>query len=173
VFKRVLVAILGVLLVAVLVGPSGAAEPRTTVTRTITVPAGAFSPNIDDWNFTNSMFELYTLTGTGTFNAPIYFEAAAVTIKKITLYAYDNRSADDVCVGMVRTTPAAAFIEEVGRVCSSGASTMKPRVFSTGSFEHRAIASGYGPVLWVFLPGPMDGYRFYGVKITYSYETGA
>jgi hypothetical protein len=40
----------------------------------------------------------------------------------------------------------------------------------------RRIPVGYGPYLFLDLPGPLSGvtgYQFYAVKITYSYEAGA
>lgn len=171
----VLAALVGALLAVMLVGPLGArqeagalVEPRVT-NRTITIPAGAFSPNSDSQDFVNDGSQLWTTSGHGYFTAPLFFEAPVVTVKKITLYAYDNNSSSEVCVALFRTTPTTGSQQTIGGVCSSGASTTNPQVFTQTSLTHRRVTGAYGPYLWVSLPGSYsDGYRFYGVKITYS-----
>jgi hypothetical protein len=172
--RRLWIPVLVGLLVAGMLGVGGggaveAAEPRLT-TRTITVPAAAFNPVNNTTNFGTNGDELWTFTGGGNFTAPLFFEAPAVTIRKITLFAWDNGSGGDICVGLYRTTPASADEQEMGLVCSAGASTTDPAVFTQKTLTIRKITGGYGPYLFLWLPGSLSsGYQFYGVRITYSY----
>jgi len=169
--RRLWVPVLAALLVAALVGPAGgvvtAAEPRL-ITRTITIPAGAFSAASDNSDFINYGSELETESGGGNFVAPLFFEAPKVTIKKITLYAYDN-GGSDVCLILYRTTPTSGGQQIMGEACSTGASTTLPGEFTMTTLNPRLITGGYGPYLMLNLPGPSASYAFYGVKITYTY----
>lgn len=170
-------ALVGALGAVVLIGPLGAGEqaqavvePRTTVTRTITIPAAAFSPMDDNTDFFNNSASLITVSGSGEFIAPIFFEAPEVIIRKLTLFAYDGGGAD-VCVKLLRIPPLTADGELMGEACSTGAA-FGVRSFTQTSLSPRRITGGYGPALWLSLPGNSSGWAFYGVRIIYSYETG-
>jgi hypothetical protein len=168
----VLAALVGALLAVMLVGPlgargnAGAVEPRTT-NRTITIPAGAFSPTDETYAFTNYGSQLWVDSGGGNFAAPLFFEAAEVTIRKITLYAYDN-GLGEVCVTLYRTIPATGGEAEMGQACSTSAD-VTVRAFTQTTLSPRRITGAYGPYLWLDLPGDDTMYRFYAVRITYSY----
>ncbi len=169
--RRLWVPLLAAILIAALVGPAGgaagAAEPRLT-TRTITIPAGAFSAASDNIDFVNYGSELSTESGGGNFVAPLFFEAPQVTVKKITLYAYDN-GGSDICLILYRTTPASGGQQIMGAACSTGASTTLPREFTMTTLNPKLITGGYGPYVMLSLPGPNAGYAFFAVKITYTY----
>jgi hypothetical protein len=169
--RRLWVPVLAALLVATLVGPAGgavtAAEPRATV-GTITIPAGAFIPTRDDWDFSNAGDALWLDSGTtAAFTAPLFFPVPEVTIRKITLYAYDN-GGGDICVGIYRTTPATGGEQAMSTACSVGASD-SVRAFTATTFAHRRITGAYGPYLYLPLTPAYAQYRVYGVKITYTY----
>jgi hypothetical protein len=172
--RRLWIPVLVGLLVAGMLSVGGggaveAAEPRLT-TRTITVPAAAFNPVNSTTDFGSNGDELWTFSGGGQFTAPLFFEAPAVTIRRITLFVWDNSSGEDICVGLFRTTPASADEQNMGFVCSTGASTTDPAVFTQRTFTSRRVTGAYGPYLFLWLPGSLSqGYRFYGVRITYAY----
>jgi hypothetical protein len=170
--RRLWVPLLAALLVAALVGPSAvtAAEPRDSV-GTMTIPAAAFSPTRDDWDFSNAGDALWLDSGTtAAFTAPLFFPVPEVTIRKITLYAYDNSGAD-FCVGIYRTIPAAGSEQAMATACSTGAGD-SVRAFTETTFSYRRITGAYGPYLYLSLMPDYGQYRLYGVKITYTYETG-
>lgn len=153
-----------------------ATETRTMVNRTITVPAAAFAPATDNFDYSNYGYRLASNAGVARFTAPLYFEASEVIVRRLTLYAYDNNMAGEVCVTLYRTIPTIRSETSMGAVCSNAAFLEDPRVFVQQTLDPRRIPVGYGPYLYLDLPGPLSGvtgYQFYAVKITYSYETGA
>ena len=166
--RKLWIPVLAALLVMALVGPGmvGAVEPRAT--HTITIPAGAFIPHVDGIDYTNQGYGLWTMTDSGTFTAPVPLPEGVVTVTKMTLFVEDN-GGDDVSATLYRTTPGTGGEDNMGMVQSSGASS-DPRYFSTTTFGPAQINNmWYGPYLWVYLPGSStDGYRFYGVRITYT-----
>jgi hypothetical protein len=156
----------------VTLGPSGgtevaeAVEPRTL--RSVTIPAAAFSPTQESWDFSNPGFQLTLHGGSGGFVAPLYFPVSPVTIRKVTLYAYDNHTTYDVCVTLYRSKPATATEDEMVQVCSDGSSATRPREFSDGTFSPRRVLMRHGPYLQLTIPAAVY-LDFYGVKITYGY----
>lgn len=173
--KRFLVPALVGLLVAGILGlggGAGAVEPRLAIARTITIPAAAFHPASDDTDFYNYSERLSTTTGSGTFLAPLFFEAPEVNIRRITLFARDDGPAS-VCVYLLRSNPATpgGGGQEMSRVCSAGTSAEYPVAFTQKTFNYRKVTGAYGPSLLVSLPGPAsEDYAFFGVRIVYAYE---
>ena len=170
--NRFWIPVLVGLLVAVLLGPAGvtATEPRVTVTA-VMVPAAAFIPASDTFVYGNGGRTLSVLSGHGSFTAPLFFPVPVVRINRITLYAFDNSSPAMICVQLFRTRPAAAAEDEAGQVCS-GNSAIDPQVAYTTAIDPRQVgATVQGAYLWVYLSDP--GVRLYGVKVNYSYDTGA
>jgi hypothetical protein len=168
VLKRVWAIGLVMVLVALLVGPATAVEPRAT-TYSITLAPGAFYPTNDDLSYDNAGFELAVKhpSASGSFMAPILLPERDVKIRKIVLYAYDNGSAD-VCLSLYRVTPADAGDDMMARACSSGTGAgIQP--FS-GTATIRPLLSRHGAYLYLYLPGLYSsGYGFYGAKVFYSY----
>ena len=166
------------LLLAVFVGPPGAGdeakavvEPRAT-TRTITIPGGAFIPTNDDLGWQNDGYQVVVVgpSTSGSFTAPLFFEAPEVTIKRMTLFAYDN-GGGAVCVGLYRTKPGIGDDQEMGEVCSTG-DTNGVRSFTAraADLSYLRLTGLHGPYLGLYVPGTYsNGYSFYGVRITYSY----
>jgi hypothetical protein len=169
-------ALAGALLAVIVIGPlgaqrdAGAVQSRVTVTRTVTLPAAAFSPRDNDTDYFNNSAVLYTHSGSGDFIAPLFFEAPVVRIKRIVLYAYDG-GASDVCVKLLRFPPTLGDGDLMGQACSTG-SAYGARSFTQTSLTYRVITGGYGPALWLSLPGDQTDYVFYAVRIVYSYDTG-
>lgn len=170
------------LLVGVLAGASGAGEPagtsgwpRVTVTRTMVLAPGAFIVTDDDTSYDNAGDELAVKGPSfyGNFTAPLFFEDSDVRISSMTLYAYDNNAADDVCLSLYRTTPTDGNTETedlMGLVHSDGAAS-GIRAFNVPVWNFRKVLGGHGPYLWLYLPGVYtSGYGFYGVRIVYTYE---
>lgn len=170
----VLGALLAVaLLMAVVIGPSGdsvGAAEGVTITRTITIPGGAFVPTNDDLGYQNDGDQMVVVgpSVNGEFIAPLFFEAQEVRIKKMVLFAYDN-GPGSVCASIYRTTPANGSDQEMGQVCSTG-DTNGVRTFPTSSFSIRWMKGGYGPYVYLYLPGTYsNGYSFYALRIIYTY----
>jgi len=171
--KKPWVPLLVGLLVAVLIGPGGgavtAAEPRLT-TQSIMVPAAAFTPSADTFQYLNNGWIIEAQSG--VFVAPLQFPVQQVSIRRLTIYAYDHMSTGgqttDVCVYLFRSAPANAAVITQGEVCTFGSSATDPQIFSTTAISPRSVNTAvHGSYLWVFIP---DGdTRFYGVKVTYSY----
>ena len=149
--KRVWVAALVALMVAVLVGPAGgvvtAVESRTTV-RTITIPGAAFVPTNDDLGFQIDGYQVVVVgpSTNGEFTAQLTFEAPVVRIKKLVLYAYDN-GGDAVCVDLYRSTPGDGYRDEMGQVCSTG-DTNGVRSFAQRTFTSQRVTGWSLPLAW-------------------------
>jgi hypothetical protein len=97
-----------------------------------------------------------------------------VTIKRITLYAYDSsgQSGEDVCVELYRSSPSNGGADLMGSVCSSGASNANPQILTGTDLTCRRITGGHGPSLRVHVPAPLTT-LLHAVRITYSYEADA
>ena len=176
---RLLAATIGALLVVLLLGPLAGdgsalavAESRATVTRTITIPAGAFVPTEDGRDYLNmGSFLALQSGGSGLFVAALSFESPQVTIRKITLFALDN-GAGSVVLSLERSVPVAGGRQVSGFVGSMGAEN-GVRSFTQSDLDYRRVTGAYGPYLLLALPGSHSaGYVFYGAKVTYSYEAG-
>jgi len=168
--KRLWVPVLVGLLVAGVLGVGGggavAVEPRLT-TASIMIPAAAFIPTTDNWDYSTGGNYLAVSGGNSGFSAPVSFPVPVVSIKKITLYAYDNTNLSAVCASPYRANPAAATQVLQGIICTSGASTLDPQVLITTAISPRRVNTAiHGAQLWVDL-GP--GTKFYGVKVTYTH----
>jgi len=107
----VLTAALVVAMLAAVPGNSdqamAAKEPRATFGK-VMVPAAAFIPTSDDWDYSSEGYFLKTLSGIGSFTAPLSFPVPVVRIRKITLYALDNTAGGSVCVELYRADPRTA-----------------------------------------------------------------
>ena len=147
-----------------------ATEPRT-VTANIMIPAAAFIPTRDDWDYYNGGIYLTATTGNSMFQAPLSFPVPEVNIRRITLYAFDDSAPQDLCASLIRAYPPyGAFGTDMGQVCTSD-SPLTPQVVTTTAISPRRISTTtYGPHLLVSIDPDTN---LYGVKVTYTYETGA
>ena len=167
--RKLWVPVLVGLLAAVLVGPKGvtAVEPRVT-TSSIMIPAGAFVPTTDDWDYFHPGSSLALHGGYGNFTAPVWFPVQVVNIKRITVYAYDDDVAASVCVILLRARPAQGVEDSVGNVCTVDGGSNPAALYTTVIESRRVNTALQAPYLWASFDGP--GVELYGVKITYSYE---
>ena len=171
--KSLWVPVLVGCLVAVLLGPAGggagAVEPRT-VTASIMISDAAFSTNNDVFDYAKGS-AIQALSGSPNFAAPLSFPVPVVSIRKITLYAYDSDPGKNVCVRLYRSRPADGTANHLGVVCTVD-TTADPQTAYTTEISPRQVNTAFhGPMLMLYLSAP--GVKFYGVKITYTYETGA
>ena len=161
------------LIVAAVAWPNGAAseaaaapEPRTTTYRMV-VPAAAFIPAYPDFGYVQGGEYLSSLTSFAAFIAPIQFPYPVVTIKAITLYAYDNGSQDFI-LHLGRTRPATGTGAITAILKSTGQSATDPRAFTTTAISPRVINSASHGAYLALFPPPGTAYKFYGVTIRYE-----
>ena len=168
--KKLWIAVLvGMLLVLSLAGEAGARE-RAAVSawKYVTVPAGWFHPTDDGYDWNNNGVSIEVNSGAAWFIAPVVFPGSgAVTVKKVTLYAYDNNGTDDVNVRLYKTNPYTGTETNMARAESSGASTTVPRVFSDNTIVGPMIVRSRGAYLWLQFPASSSSLTVYGVKIAY------
>jgi hypothetical protein len=159
--RRVLLPVLAALIVGAFVGGGAAGagtEPRVT-TRTVTIPAAAFTPIYDDTDYSKGPADLHVTSGSGTFEAPI---------KKVVFYCVDA-GAGNLILGLYRVQLAEDRTVLLGEVYSAGSGWTMQEVTLSG-FSPRRITGAYGAVLNISLPGTYpQGYGFMGAKVTYSY----
>jgi len=148
-----------------------AAEPRAIVTRTITIPAAAFDPTSDAVEYLNEGPALFVDAGSGTFRAIFGFEAPEIVVRKLVLYATDD-GAGEICVYLNRSTPADGGGQIMGQLCTTGDEAgVRTFTLSAADFDYRRLTGAYGPYLRLTMPGTLaDGYLFYDLKVTYTYE---
>ncbi|MFH1329772.1 MAG: hypothetical protein ABIJ48_03835 [Actinomycetota bacterium] len=169
--RRLWVPVLVGLLVAVLLGVPGSGDQAQAALESraggkIMIPAAAFIPNSDNWDFDNSGYYLEMSSGNGVFTAPLLFPVPVVNIKKIILYAYDNSGTGQVYAAVYRASPPTSNEIHLGSVWTTD-STANPQVVSTSAISPRRVNTALvGPYLWVTI-GP--GTRFFGVSVLYSY----
>ncbi len=171
--RRLWVPVLVALLVTGLLGVAGgggavAVEPRLTVA-SIMIPAAAFIPTSGSWSYSQTDSYL-TANNTADFTAPLTFPVQEVTIRRITLYAYENTADGSVCVRMFRASPRTASSLTLGSACTVNSTTNPQAATTTAISPRRVNTAVQGPDLWVSIPGSQfSTVRFYGVKVTYSY----
>ena len=171
---RLVRPLIAALLVVGVVSPLGwrgevgvAAEPPATI-RTVTIPASAFTPMSDIISYSRGAGYVETRSLSGTFLAPVFFEAPAVTIRKVVFYAIDAGSGS-ITLDLLRTQLAEHKTVLLGRAVTTGSSLVM-QVVTLSNLAERRISGAYGATLSIYLPGPFtDGYRFLGAKVTYSY----
>ena len=92
-----------------------------------------------------------------------------VSIKRITLYAYDNTVAPECfCVYIVRGRPASARGSFAGDVCMPNGPADPQVAYTTAISPRQVNAAVHGPYLRVNFTSP--GMKLYGVKVNYSYR---
>lgn len=172
--SRLWVPVLVGCLVAGLVGVGGggavAVEPRT-VTASIMIPTAAFIPAYDGIDYYNNGQETTMGTAGGTVFALLSFPVPVVSIRRITVYAYDNTGAANVCAGLYRSRPPAGARDFIGEICTVDSTTDPQTVYTTQISPRQVNTAFHGPYLSVSLSAP--GVKFYGVKVTYTYDPGA
>ena len=135
----------------------------------ITIPAAHFHPSEDGYDYYNYGRYLYFESGIGgDFIAPVVFPGSGpVTVRKVTLYGYDNNASTYLSVDLFKTNPSAGSKISIARVETSGASSTGPREFSTTSMTYATIQRTHGAYLWLDFNGS-SGLSVEAVKIAYT-----
>ena len=134
----------------------------------IMLPAAAFDPVDDDANFVNDGFRLYMMTGSSNFVAPIPLPIGQVSIRKLTLFGWDNEQGSEVCAKVYRAQPTTGDEKQTGFVCTID-SAKDPQKPASNAINPRRVNTGtQGPYVWVSL-GP--DVTFYGVQVVYVIVT--
>jgi hypothetical protein len=136
-------------------------------TRRFTVPAAAFIPTNDGWDYNSLGDHLVTPSGVSGFTAPLSFPVDKVRIDRVIMRAKDN-GGDKVCVWLYRAQPGTGSKVKMAQRCSKGAATTDPRSFATSAISPASSGPWYGLYLWVNLPAPTHAYKFYGVTIEWT-----
>ena len=168
--------LLGMLLMAVLVGVAGDGTPaRAAVgSRQLIIPAGDFHPdsNLDTVRFTNRGYYMYSdTTVTLTLYAAVQFPVAYyATVDKLELMACDNNPSGTIAVGLYKTKPAAGNEIGMAYIDTGEASTdpTDPRIWVDTSIDNPTVKPAEGTYLMLYfdtagIPTP----KFYGVRIWY------
>jgi len=150
-------------------GQAAAVEPRT-VTASLMIPAAALVPIVDSYDYTNNGYDLKVDSDHGYFTAPVFFPVPVVNIRRITLYAWDNNGAAQICIWLYRARPAAGGGDSQGSVCTGNSAANPQAPYTTAISSRRVNTASQAAYLWVRITAP--GVALYGLKVTYSYETG-
>lgn len=171
--RRFLIPLMVGLLVAALLGSAGgpvaATEPRT-VTAAIMIPGSAFLPMDDDQEYSVGISGVMGgATGVTTLFAPLWFPAPVVTIKRITLYAFDSSLTGDLYVWLHRAYPPGnTSLTPLGQLGTAG-SIGYQTISTTAISPRRTNTANYALMLRADL---RPNTRIHGVKILFSYDAG-
>ena len=168
---------MGLLVVGLLLGVMlGSGEVVATAAKAapltlekVTIPAAAFGPTDTGAGFTrirNNGRYLYTTLPAEEVIAALQFRYPVVTIRKVTLYAYDNAD-QAVCLRLYRTDPELGTEDKMAEFCSTGASETYPREFSETAISPRRVRMGNGLYVEVYLRS--GDYGLTGVRIIYGH----
>lgn len=168
-------AVLLALLVAVLLslpgegGQAVAVEPRAVTTK-VMIPAAAFAPGANHYRYTNGG-EMVITPDHAVMVAPVLFPVPEVTIQGITLYAKDQGPSQSVCAYLVRAIPAQGQpgSKYQGQACTADSSADPQAVSNLRRISPNTVNTRtQGSYLLVDITGQAF---FYGVRVSYTYET--
>jgi hypothetical protein len=173
--KRLWAALLlGALLMATVVGVAVAkpsARPLEQVWRVLTVPPAACTPvdYLDSWYLPGD--SLKSMSGAGSYVCAVSFPAAgeqavgAVSVKRVTMYAYDNGTGD-ASVTLRKTYPPTGGQRPMAYANSTDSAADPQTVIDT-TIQNNPVYRTHGPYLFVFLANP--SIKAYGVFIHYTW----
>jgi hypothetical protein len=104
----------------------------------------------------------------GTLVAPLWFPVPVVSIRRITLYAFDAGADNDACLYLFRGDPAAGTTLRLGEVCTSGGQSTDPQAWTTTDIGPRQVNTAIRGVYLTLSLKP--GIMVYGVKVNYTCE---
>jgi hypothetical protein len=133
------------------------------------VPAAAFIPTTDNWDYDNGGIRLDAVgTSTGVFSAWVAFPVPEVSIRAMTLYAYDWDGMGRVCAKLYRASPPTGSDVRLGEACTWNLPA-DPQEVTVRSLHPRAVDTArQGLYIWVTIDPGNTG--FYGVQIVYGYD---
>ncbi len=167
---------LGVLLMAVLVGVAGARPNEraqaASGTRQLIIGAADFYPANNTYAFFNGgNFVTSLVNGSNTILvAPVQFPAPYwVTVEKVQLFAYDNNTTGRIMMWLERTKPSVGSKTQMAYIDTGYAfadSVNNPRTWTTTSISSSVVNPANGAYLDVVIS---DDSRLdlYGVRIFY------
>jgi hypothetical protein len=138
---------------------------RATGTQRMTVPAAAFIPTQDDWDYINNGYFLEADTSS-EFVAPLSFPVDNVRIDRVIMRAYDFNGIEEGCFGLYRTLPGHGTEVFMGGACTSGFSEEDPQTVIDNTISPNWSRGWYGLYLSARVPG--FDYRLYGVTIEWT-----
>ena len=166
--KWVAAAVLGVALFgAVAVGGTPSGDAAVGDTHRMTIPAAAFAPTIDDWDYFNNGSKVESLAGASQFTAPLVFpvDLDHVRITKVTFWAYDDMDDFlDVCLTLYRAEPKNGTHTLATQFCSEGPGP-SVRSFSDRTFRPRTGRTNTSFYLNLYVPPDTE---FYGATIEWK-----
>jgi hypothetical protein len=160
--------VLGTALVPVLAAEPVAKQVMPRTLESVTVLPAAFSPNSDNMDYTNSGQVLEAVTGFNGFTAQVFFPHPVVTLRKLTLMAYDS-GPGSICLDLRRLEPF-GNLDNLAQACSVGNSGTD--TIEVATVVPRRALMRHGVYLYLSLPSPAaqgETYKVYGARILYSY----
>jgi len=134
------------------------------------VPASAFIPTDDGTGYHHYGNYVAIKGASGSFVTPLSFPVPVVNIRRITLYAYDNSSGGYANLSWCRSYPPDGTAICSGYIATVGASPDTQAVTTADLDARRVNTAHHGAYLWVYIEDPTI--KVYGVRVTYTYETG-
>jgi hypothetical protein len=173
--KLCIPVLLGVLLIALMVGVAGAGENNRTSaalgpTAYITIPAGAFSPNYEEaeWYNGGAWIRNDSVDQPEFFLAgPIVFPyAGTVKVTKLALVAHDNNPDREVCADLKRVAFLTGVEASMVGFCSNGSAT-GVRKFTSASISPDTVNPQWAGCYAQLLLEPGTELEVYAVRISY------
>jgi hypothetical protein len=171
--------LLGVLLIALMVGVAGAgvknrASGALGPTAYITVPGAAFNPHDEtaDWYNYGQWIRNDSITEHTFYAGPIVFpHAGTVQITQVVLVALDENPTAEACARLFRNKFSTGAVEDMANVCSTG-SDPAVRQFSTATISPARVNpkwNGFYVGLLTYPSNPPGSMvRVYAVRIAYK-----
>jgi len=167
--------LLGVLLMAILVGAAGARPNEraqaASGTRQLIIGAADFYPINNTYAFYNDGYYLYSnVNGSSVyFTAPVQFPAAYyVTVEKVELFAYDYNTTGHIRMWLERTKPSVGTETEMAYIDTGYAFTdpSSVRTWTDTTISPSVKNPANGTYLWVEISDDTS-LDLYGVRIFY------
>jgi len=168
--------LLGVLLMAILVGVAGARPNEraqaASGTRQLIIQAADFYPINNTYAFFNNGWMLWSNANMSNvyFTAPVQFPAPYyVTVEKVQLFAYDNNSTGHIMMDLYRTKPSVGTETSMAYIDTGYAfadPVNNPRTWTDTSISPSVVNPANGTYLWVEISDDSALY-LYGVRIFY------
>ncbi len=168
--------LLGVLLMAILVGAAGARPNEraqaASGTRQLIVSAADFYPINNTYAFYNYGSSLTSSANMSyvNFTAPVQFPAAYyVTVEKVQLFAYDNNTTGQIKMWLYRTKPSVGTLLAMAYIDTGWTfadPVNNPRTWTDTSISPNVKNPANGTYLWVQFSDNTN-LDLYGVRIFY------
>jgi hypothetical protein len=171
--------LLGVLLLATLVGVASArphARPVQQAWRVLSVAAGHCYPAVSGANFLNNGWEVHCGSPQCFLMCPVNFPAAgeqavgAVTVKRFTMYAFDNNSGAtaDVQAWLIKSYPPTHARVYLAQFQTAGAQVTDPQVLMDTTIEYNPVYRTQAPYIAIIIGGSTDTF-VYGFFVHYTW----